>query len=66
MKDWIEQYFAESWKEIETDIDFSQHEPISTSSSFHIHEEQYEIDGKKYRLLYAIGHEGKPTIEVLL
>ncbi len=44
MKEWIEKYFNESWKEIETDIDFSKYEPISTSNSFHIYEERYEID----------------------
>ena len=65
MKEWIEKYFSETWKEIETDIDFSKFEPISTSSSLHIFEELYEIDGKKYRLLYTIGFDGEPSIEIL-
>lgn len=66
VKEWIEKYFSETWKEIETNIDFSKYEPISTSSSLHIYEERYEIDGKTYRLLYAIGYDGEPSIEVLL
>lgn len=66
MKEWIEKYFSETWKEIKTDIDFSKYEPISTSSSLHIYEERYEIDGEKYRLLYAIGYEGEPSIEILM
>ena len=56
----------EIWKEIETNIDFSKHEPISTSSSLHIYEERYEINEETYRLLYAIGYDGNPLIEVLL
>lgn len=58
--------FNETWKEIETDIDFSKYEPISTSNSFHIYEERYEIDDKKYRLLYVIGYDADPSIEVLM
>jgi hypothetical protein len=56
----------ETWKDIETDIDFSKYQPISTSSSLHIHEEIYSIEGKTYRLLYAIGYEGKPNVEILI
>lgn len=56
----------EVWKEIETDIDFSKYEPISESYSLHIYEKIYKICGKKYRLFYAVGYEGKPLIEVLL
>jgi len=63
---WIEEYFKESWKEIETDIDFSKYKPIKTSNSLHIYEERYIIDDKTYRLLYAIGCDGGPSIEVLL
>ena len=62
---WIEEYFKETWKEVETNIDFSKYEPISTSNSLHIYEERYEIDGDIYRLLYTIGYDGKPLIEVL-
>ena len=62
----MEEYFKEDWKEIETDIDFSKYEPISTSNSLHIYEERYEIDGKTYRLLYAIGYNEEPLIEELL
>lgn len=66
MEELNNKYFSETWKEIDSDIDFSKHKPISTSSSLHIYEERYEIDGKKYRLLYALGYNGKPSIEVLM
>lgn len=66
MQKWIKKYFSENWNEIETDIDFTKYEPISTNSSLHVWEERYEIDGKKYRLLYEIGYEGGPSIEVLI
>ena len=46
MKEWIEKYFSEQWKEVDVDIDFSVHEPISTSNSLHIFEERYEIENK--------------------
>jgi len=65
-EEWIKEYFKETWKEIETDIDFSIYEPISKRNSLHIYEERYEIEGKTYRLLYAIGYEGEPLVEVLL
>jgi len=55
-----------NWIEIKTDIDFSQYEPISTNNSLHIYEEQYEIDGKKYRLIYIIGSDENPIIETLI
>jgi hypothetical protein len=54
------------WIEIKTDLDFSQYDPISTNNSLHIYEEQYEIDGNKYRLLYIIGGDNKPIIETLI
>ena len=54
------------WIEIKTDIDFSKYKPISTNNSLHIYEEQYEIDGNKYRLLYIIGGDNKPIIETLI
>lgn len=66
MKEWIEKYFSETWKEIETDIDFSKYKPISTSKSLHIYEERYKIDGKKYRLLYPIDYKGEPSIGILM
>lgn len=65
IEEWIEKYFSETWEEIETDIDFSKHEPISISSSLHIYEERYEIDDNKYRLLYGIGYDEKPSVEIL-
>ena len=64
MKEWIEKYFKESWEDVQTNIDFSKYEPISTGGSLHIHEECYEIDGEKYRLLYAIG-SNEPLIQIL-
>lgn len=65
MKEWIEKYFSEQWKEVNVDIDFTKHEPIKTSSSLHIYEERYEIDDNVYRLLYAIGYDGEPNVEIL-
>lgn len=65
MKDWIEKYFSETWEEVKTDIDFSKYEPISTGGSLHVHEERYEIEGEKYRLLCAIGYDSEPIIEIL-
>jgi len=59
-QEWIKEYFNENWKKIETDIDFSKHQPISTSNSLHVLEKRYEIDGKIYRLLYAIGYDREP------
>ncbi len=66
MKEWIEKYFSEQWKEIGVDIDFNKCEPISTSSSLHIFEERYEIENNTYRLLYAIGYDGDPNVEILV
>jgi len=31
--------------------------PIKTSNSLHVFEEQYEIQGERYRLLYSEGDE---------
>ena len=66
MKEWIEKYFSEQWKEVDVDIDFSMYEPISTSNSLHIFEERYEIENNTYRLLYAIGYDSDPNIEILI
>ena len=63
---WIERWTSQTWEPIETNIDFTKHQPISTSS-LHIHEDRYEIEGRTYRLLYPIGDiEAKPLIEILL
>ena len=64
MQEWIEKYFSESWEDIQTDIDFSKYESVKTSNSLHVHEVRYDIDGEKYRLLYAIGHE-EPLVQIL-
>ena len=62
---WIERWTSQIWEPIVTDIDFSQHTPISTSS-LHIHEDRYEIGGRTYRLLYPISDSGaEPLIEIL-
>ena len=65
MKDWFDKFFSETWEDIQTDIDFSKYNPVKTSSSLHVHEMRYEIDGEKYRLLYAVGHE-EPLVQILL
>ncbi len=57
MEPWLD------WEEVETDIDFDSLEPVRTGDSLHIYSEEYEVDGYIYRLLYAIGYEGEPTIE---
>ena len=62
---WIKEYFKETWKKSENDIDFSKYEPISTSSSLHIYEERFLIDGRTYRLLYAIDSK-EPLVEILV
>jgi hypothetical protein len=65
-QEWIKLYFNETWNIVKSDIDFSIYEPISTSTSLHIYEERYEIEGKVYRLLYEIGYNKEPSIEVLM
>lgn len=57
---------TETWEEIQTDIDFSKHTPTETGSSLHVYEERYEIDGKKYRLFFAIGSDSEPLIEFMV
>jgi len=66
-KEWFDNYFKEQWDEVkDCDIDFSQHEPISTANSLHIFEERYCIGDDEYRLLYAIGDDSNtPMIEIL-
>jgi hypothetical protein len=41
-------------------------EPIHTANSLHIYEEQYNIDGETYKLIYAIGHDSEPTVQIKL
>ena len=65
-EDWIKEYFKETWKEVQTDIDFSKYKPFKTSNSLHIYEERYEIDGETYRLLYAIEYDEDPIVEILV
>tara|TARA_R110002050_G_scaffold79261_11_gene169435 strand:+ start:26706 stop:26912 length:207 start_codon:yes stop_codon:yes gene_type:complete len=67
MTEWIKKLFSEQWKEVVgVNIDFSKYEPISTSNSLHIFEERYEIENNTYRLLYTIGNDSKPNVEVLI
>lgn len=56
----------ETWEEIETNIDFCKYRPISTGGSLHIYEERYCVNGKTYRLLYPIGYEAAPIVQILL
>ena len=57
----------ETWVEMETDIDFSQHNPVHSCGSLHIQEDRYFIDGETWRLLYYINEiSGNPIIEKLL
>lgn len=42
--------------------------PIKTNSSLHVHEEQYLIENRNYRIFYAIGDDEEdlhPLIEML-
>ncbi len=39
-------------------------EPIHTTNSLHIYEEQYNIDGETYKLIYAIGYDSEPTVQL--
>lgn len=64
-ENWFDEFFKESWIEIETDIDFTNLVPISTNSSLHIYEERYIIDNKIYRLLYSIDNDN-PIVEILI
>ena len=66
MDKWIKEYFKEKWENVETDIDFNKHNPISTSHSLHIYEERYIVDNETYRLLYLIGNDADPNIEKLI
>ena len=52
-------------KNIETDIDFSKHKPITTYGT-HILEEVYNIDGERYRLLFQIGNYDNPIVQILI
>ena len=57
----------ETWIEMETDIDFSQYNPIHSGGSLHIQEDRYFINGETWRLLYYIGDvSGEPLIEKLI
>lgn len=65
-RDWIENLFKDEWKDIETDIDFSKHKPISSTYGTHILEEVYNIDGERYRLLFQIGNYDNPIVQILI
>ena len=57
----------ETWTVVDSTIDFSKLEPVSTGNSLHIYEERYEVNGETYRLLYAIGdRDNKPQVEKLV
>jgi hypothetical protein len=69
IEEWDEKYGK--WETIEDETEYNtiigltkELEPSSTSGSLHIHQENYLIDGKTYRLLYAIGYDYPPTIEI--
>ena len=65
-REWIKKYFKEQWVEVQDcDIDFSKHEPINNGGSLHIHEERYHIGENVYRLLYVIGEDSDPIVEIL-
>ena len=65
-RDWIENLFKDEWKDIETDIDFSKHNPISSTYGTHILEEVYNINSETYRLLFHIGNYDNPIVQILI
>lgn len=66
MEEWISKYFTEQWEGVTTNIDFTKLTPCKTGNSLHIFEEQYEVDGEKYRLFYEISDKSwTPLIERL-
>ena len=66
MKKFIEKYFNEQWIEIDCNVDFTQLKPFKTASSLHVYEERYEVNNETYRLLYCIGDETAPMVEILM
>lgn len=60
--EFVKNYTKKKWIEIETDIDFSKYEPISTDSSLHVFEEKYLINNKTYKLYYEIGGNSEPFL----
>lgn len=66
MDEWIKKYFKNEWLDFEGNLDLKNLTPYHTSSSLHILEERYKIEGETYRVLYAIGCENDtPLIEIL-
>jgi hypothetical protein len=64
--------FPDTWIEITDEnenkrlfIVSKMYSPIKTGNSLHAYEEQYVIENKTYRFLYAIGDEENPLIEQL-
>jgi hypothetical protein len=39
-------------------------EPVYSANSLHVYEEHYNINGETYRLIYAIGHDIEPSVEI--
>lgn len=72
LEEWVKKYGR--WKSIEAYSPLHQEliakadklKPISTSNSLHIHEDQYVIDGERYRFMYAIGSDNEPDIHIKL
>ena len=66
--------FLDKWFENWEDVDESmvdiildeakKMEPIYTSNSLHLYEEQYNIDGETYKLIYAIGDDSEPNVQI--
>ena len=53
------------WTPVDIEIDFKSLKPFQVNSSLHILEERYNVDGKIYRLLYAVGMDSV-KVELLI
>jgi hypothetical protein len=61
----------EKWEDIEEQSmieivlnEAKKMEPIHSANSLHLYEEQYNIDGETYKLIYAIGDDSEPTVQI--
>ena len=62
-ENWIE---VDNPEEIKDIIYLEKLSPFDSRNSLHISEDRYMIDGITYRLIYAIGFNGEPSIERLI
>ena len=51
----VKEIQSKIWTPVDIEIDFNLFTPFDVRSSLHLLEERYNIEGKVYRLLYAVG-----------